>query len=156
MDEALFVSLFDARTYDSFTLPNGLDVVLCRDATTKLGAAAMAVKIGACADGDISGTAHLLEHMLFVQSKKYPEKHGYFEYVGKNSGVTNAFTSNERTVYYFEIPDSCFDKAFDYFAQFFVGPAFDRSAVEREINAVNSEHSKNLQADTWRLQQLNR
>jgi insulysin len=153
---SLFVSPFDKRAYDAFTLSNGIDVLLCNDPTAKLGAAVMGVTIGACADGDIPGTAHLLEHMLFVQSKKYTERQAYQDFVGKNSGTTNAYTANERTVYYFEIPDASFEKALDMFAQFFVGPLFDRAAVDREINAVNSEHSKNLHRDTWRMQQLNR
>lgn len=40
------------------------------------------------------------------------------------------------------------------FAQFFTAPLFTPSAVEREVNAVNSENDKNLQNDTWRMHQL--
>lgn len=40
------------------------------------------------------------------------------------------------------------------FAQFFLTPLFTESAVDREVNAVNSEHEKNLQNDYWRLTQL--
>ena len=42
------------------------------------------------------------------------------------------------------------------FAQFFVEPLFTASATEREVNAVNSENDKNLQNDTWRLNQLDK
>jgi secreted Zn-dependent insulinase-like peptidase len=88
------------------------------------------------ADGAISGLAHLLEHMLFVQSKKYGPKE-YHNFIGTSSGSSNAYTSNDKTVYYFNVPDVSFDKAFDMFAQFFVGPSFDRGAVEREVSAVH-------------------
>lgn len=40
------------------------------------------------------------------------------------------------------------------FAQFFITPLFTESAVDREVNAVNSEHEKNLQNDYWRLSQV--
>lgn len=40
------------------------------------------------------------------------------------------------------------------FSQFFVSPLFTESAVDREVNAVNSEHEKNVQNDYWRLSQL--
>lgn len=40
------------------------------------------------------------------------------------------------------------------FAQFFVTPLFTEGGVDREVNAVNSEHEKNIQNDYWRLAQL--
>lgn len=43
----------------------------------------------------------------------------------------------------------------DYrFAQFFLCPLFTESATDREVNAVNSEHEKNLPNDSWRLDQV--
>lgn len=46
--------------------------------------------------------------------------------------------------------------ALDRFAQFFIAPLFDPSCTEREANAVNSENSKNLQSDMWRMFQLDK
>jgi len=40
------------------------------------------------------------------------------------------------------------------FAQFFVSPLCLKSAVDRELLAVNNEHEKNLQSDSWRVAQL--
>lgn len=40
------------------------------------------------------------------------------------------------------------------FAQFFLCPLFDESCKDREVNAVDSEHEKNLMNDSWRLFQL--
>ncbi len=40
------------------------------------------------------------------------------------------------------------------FASFFTCPLFSESAVLRELNAVDSENSKNLQSDSWRQHQL--
>ena len=40
--------------------------------------------------------------------------------------------------------------ALDRFCQFFRTPLFSESATEREINAVDSEHSMNIQADSRR------
>jgi insulysin len=42
----------------------------------------------------------------------------------------------------------------DRFAGFFSEPLFAENCAEREANAVNSEHNKNLQADMWRFYQL--
>jgi len=38
----------------------------------------------------------------------------------------------------------------DRFAQFFISPLISEDGVEREINAVNNENSKNLLTDAWR------
>lgn len=40
------------------------------------------------------------------------------------------------------------------FAQFFLCPLFDASCKDREVNAVDSEHEKNVMNDAWRLFQL--
>lgn len=40
------------------------------------------------------------------------------------------------------------------FAQFFLEPLFENSATEREVNAVNSEHEKNIPVDMWRVRQV--
>lgn len=42
------------------------------------------------------------------------------------------------------------------FAQFFIAPLFTESATEREINAVDSEHEKNIPNDLWRMDQLDK
>jgi insulysin len=42
----------------------------------------------------------------------------------------------------------------DRFSRFFIDPLMLDSSSERELNAVSSEHSKNLQNDSWRKYQL--
>ena len=40
------------------------------------------------------------------------------------------------------------------FGSFFSGPLFTESATGRELNAIDSENSKNLQNDVFRLYEL--
>jgi insulysin len=47
-------------------------------------------------------------------------------------------------------------EALDRFSQFFISPLFTESATDREINAVDSEHEKNLSIDGWRVRQVNK
>jgi insulysin len=56
--------------------------------------------------------------------------------------------------YFFEVAPEALEGALDRFAGFFTAPLFDASCTEREANAVNSEHNKNLQSDMWRFYQL--
>jgi len=50
-----------------------------------------------------TGATHFLEHMMFKGAKKYGP--GEFDtLIEKNGGVTNAYTTNDSTVYYQNIP----------------------------------------------------
>ena len=72
-------------------------------------------------------------------------------------GTNNAFTDSEKTVYYFEMDgsiDSRMSEALLRFGSFFSGPLFTESATGRELNAIDSENSKNLQSDVFRLYEL--
>ncbi len=49
-----------------------------------------------------------------------------------------------------------FIDALDRFSRFFIDPLMLDSSSERELNAVHSEHSKNLQNDSWKKYQLSK
>jgi insulysin len=74
--------------------------------------------------------------------------------LNSHGGNSNAFTDLEDTNYYFDVTAASLEGALDRFAQFFIAPLFTESATQREAQAVDSEHSKNLQNDYWRLDQL--
>jgi insulysin len=76
----------------------------------------------------------------------------------------SAYTGSEDTNYQFQVivprdllpEESPLREALSRFSQFFIAPLFTESATERELNAVDSEHQKNVQSDNWRLNQLQR
>lgn len=145
----------DTRTYRLLRLPNELEILLVHDADTEKAAAAMDVNVGhLCDPDDWQGLAHFLEHLLFMGTEKYPLENDYSEYLSKHSGYSNAYTGSENTNYYFEVSSEFLEPALDRFAQFFLSPLFNESGVDREMQAVDSEHKKNLQNDGWRLHQL--
>lgn len=94
------------------------------------------------------------EHMLFLGTEKYPVENDYSSYLSENGGYSNAYTGSENTNYYFSVNKTALHGALDRFAQFFISPLFNSDCVNREINAVDSEHKKNLQQDNWRMYQL--
>ncbi|KAJ1963722.1 metalloprotease [Dipsacomyces acuminosporus] len=73
-------------------------------------------------------------------SEKYPKESQYHSFITQNSGSTNAFTSLEKTSYYFTIANDAFEEALDIFAQFFTNPLFNPGSVDREVHAIDSEH----------------
>uniref|UniRef100_A0A0E0LME8 Uncharacterized protein n=1 Tax=Oryza punctata TaxID=4537 RepID=A0A0E0LME8_ORYPU len=145
----------DKRGYRRVVLPNALECLLVSDPDTDKAAASMNVSVGYfCDPAGLPGLAHFLEHMLFYASEKYPMEDDYSKYIAEHGGSTNAFTSRERTNFFFDVNNSCLDDALDRFAQFFIKPLMSSDATLREINAVDSENKKNLLSDPWRMSQL--
>ncbi|XP_059471054.1 insulin-degrading enzyme isoform X2 [Neocloeon triangulifer] len=145
----------DKRDYRGLILDNKLRVLIISDPKTDKSAAALSVNIGYLSDPwELPGLAHFLEHMLFLGTEKYPSENEYNKFLSEHSGSSNAYTSAEHTTYYFDVAPEHLKDGLDRFAQFFVAPLFTEDATEREVNAVNSEHEKNLANDSWRLAQL--
>ena len=145
----------DDRDYLFAELPNGLKCLVISDPDTDISAGAMCVASGSLRDPrDIPGLSHFLEHMLFLGTEKYPNENTYNTFIKENSGSSNAYTGHEETNYYFSIAKDKLEQALDIFAEFFVAPLFTESCVEREMRAVDSENTKNLKSDEWRVHQL--
>jgi insulysin len=147
-------SINDKRDYKMIELENKLKVLIISDPKASNSAASLSVGIGSLDEGKIHGLAHFLEHMLFMGSKKYPDENDYGETISKYGGYSNAYTADDHTCYYFSVPPSGFNKVLDIFAQFFIEPLFNESSVKREMNAVDSEHKKNLTNDVWKISQV--
>lgn len=147
--------LVDEREYRVVVLGNGLEALLVHDAETDKAAAALDVGVGAYWDPEeLPGLAHFLEHLLFMGTAKYPSENEYAQYLTDHAGAFNAYTAGERTNFYFEVGHAHLPGALDRFAQFFIAPLFSASCTQRELNAVDSEHKKNLQNDVWRISQV--
>ncbi len=142
----------DQRDYKTFVLPNQMEVLLISDPSSDHAAAALDILTGQINDPkDRQGLAHFLEHMLFLGNDKYPEPEAFGEYLSSHGGQSNAYTAFEDTNFYFSIQNDYLEGALDRFAQFFISPSFNEEFVEREINAVNSEHNKNIKDDRRRI-----
>jgi len=145
----------DYRKYAYTTLPNEMQVMVVSDDQCDRAAAALSVGVGSLKDPkEIQGLAHFCEHMLFLGTEKYPQEDGYNEHLARNGGGSNAYTAETVTNYFFGVKPDALGSSLDRFSQFFISPLFTESATDRELQAVDSEHSKNLQNDAWRQSQL--
>ncbi len=142
----------DSRQYQSFTLDNGLKVLIISDPETKKAAASLDVFVGSASDPeDRAGLAHFLEHMLFLGTEKYPDADEYQTFIAQHGGSRNAFTAREHTNYFFDIENASLEPALDRFSQFFTAPLFNADFVEREKNAVNSEYLGKIKTENRRF-----
>jgi len=116
-------------------------------------AAALCVEAGSLSDPEnCQGLMHLLEHMVFMGSKKYPKENDFDDYVAKRGGYSNASTDLENTNFYFEVQSKHLWKALDKFAQFFVEPLISKNSLDREIKAVDSEATEARTKDYYRAE----
>ncbi|CAF1154978.1 unnamed protein product [Rotaria sordida] len=143
--------------YRGLELSNGMLCVLISHPSIDMAAAALDISIGSLADPrDVTGIAHFLEHMLFMGSTKYPGENEYSKLVQSNGGACNAYTSGNRTNYYFDIHPSLLSDALDVFAHFFISPLLSPSSIGRELQAVHSEFESYLGQDSWRIFQVDK
>lgn len=75
-------------------------------------------------------------------------------FIQKNGGSSNAFTSENETIYYGTVQPSALEGLVDRTVEFFLSPSFNHSAVDREVEAVHSEFEKGLQEDARRKNQV--
>ena len=142
---------FDLRTFKGGQLSNGIKYVLINDSSLEKSYISVCIKIGSYANPkEFGGLAHFLEHMLFMGSKKYPDENYYSRRLNELGGYSNAYTGVLETVYYFNVFDNGLAEIIDIFSRFFIDPLFDPDSVAREVNAVNSEHQKNINNDGWK------
>lgn len=102
-EPAMARGLFQPQT---FTLANGLQVVVVTDRRVPVVSHMVWYKVGAADDPDgHSGIAHLLEHLMFKGTPTVPPGE-FSRNVSRNGGEENAFTSYDYTAYYQDIARS--------------------------------------------------
>ncbi|KAJ2800369.1 metalloprotease [Coemansia guatemalensis] len=138
----------DKRDYRLVRLPNNMVVICISDVNAKTAAVSLSVGAGSFANpSDTLGLAHLLEHMLFLGSAKYPEDGGLDAFITNNSGWCNAYTSGASTNYIFDFDNGVLDEALDRISSCFIEPLLRADAIGRETNVVDSEYQSKLTND---------
>ena len=90
-------SVFDPET---FTLANGLQVVVVENRRAPIVVQMLWYKVGAADDPPgKSGIAHFLEHLMFKGTRTVPPG-GFSRTVERNGGMDNAFTAHDYTAYF--------------------------------------------------------
>lgn len=146
-------SKIDNRNGYTYELPNKLKVIIFEDKDIDIACVSMLVKIGYFQD-TLPGMAHFLEHMLFNGTEKYPDENLFSEHIAKYNGYSNAWTAHNHTCYYYTLSQNGLHESLKMFAEFFISPLLDKDCVNREKEAVNSEHKKNINNDNWRRQEI--
>jgi len=109
-------------------------------------------------DKSISGISHLLEHMFFQGSFKYPSSKDIQKSIYECGGIFNATTDMNKTIYYIKATNDCIDESLDIISDALYNSLFDETKLENEkkvvINELNDMLSKPKSLSSLGLQEI--
>jgi len=132
---------------ESFTLGNGLQVVVLPNHRVPAVTQMVWYKVGAADDPrGHSGVAHFLEHLMFKGTKAHPP--GVFNVlVAQHGGRDNAFTSEDYTAYHETVASEQLDLVMQLEADRMTGLVLDDAAVDPEREVVLEERRTRIDND---------
>jgi len=143
--------------FERFSLSNGLRVIVHRDTSTPMAVVNVMYDVGARdEDPNKTGFAHLFEHLMFGGSINIPV---YDEPLQMAGGENNAYTTNDLTNYYIQLPAENLETAFWLESDRMLSLAFTDSSLEVQRKVVCEEFKEHYlnkpYGDVWlRLRDL--
>lgn len=137
--------------FERFSLANGLTVIVHKDISTPMAVVNVIYDVGARDESpDKTGFAHLFEHLMFGGSINIPE---YDEPLQKAGGENNAFTTNDVTNYYCQLPAENIETAFWLESDRMLSLAFSKKSLEVQRKVVCEEFKEHYinkpYGDVW-------
>lgn len=137
--------------FDRFTLANGLRVLVHQDNSTPMAVVNVLYDVGARdEDPAKTGFAHLFEHLMFGGSKNIPSYDDPLQLAG---GENNAYTTNDLTNYYCQIPAENIETAFWLESDRMLSLAFSKKSLEVQRKVVMEEFKEHYlnkpYGDVW-------
>ncbi len=123
----------------TFTLGNGLQVVVIPDHRTPVVTQMIWYKVGSADEtSGKSGLAHFLEHLMFKGTSKHPADE-FSQTVLRIGGIENAFTSADYTSYFQRVPKEQLGKMMEFEADRMTGLVLKDENVLPERDVVLEE-----------------
>ena len=145
-----------AIPYETYTLPNGLEVLLARDPKLPVVAVNVWYHVGAYHEQPgRTGFAHLFEHMMFQGSKHVPDDvHiALLEQIGAND--LNGTTNFDRTNYFETVPSNHLETALwlESDRMGFLLDALDEKKLRTQQEVVKNERRQGVETRPYGLGQ---
>jgi zinc protease len=137
--------------FEKFTLANGLRVLVHEDKSTPMAVVNVLYDVGAKDENpEKTGFAHLFEHLMFGGSINIPI---YDEPLQTAGGENNAFTTNDLTNYYCQLPAENIETAFWLESDRMLSLAFSKKSLEVQRKVVCEEFKEHYinkpYGDVW-------
>lgn len=138
--------------FDKFTLDNGLRVIVHQDTTTPMVAVNLLYDVGARDENpEMTGFAHLFEHLMFGGSVNIPEYDTPLQMAG---GENNAYTTNDITNYYVQLPKQNIETALWLESDRLLSLAFSKKSLDVQRKVVCEEFKEHYinkpYGDAWK------
>jgi zinc protease len=143
--------------FEKFTLSNGLRVIVHQDLSTPMAVMNIMYDVGARdEDPERTGFAHLFEHLMFGGSLNIAN---YDEPLQRAGGENNAYTTNDITNYYIQLPAENLETAFWLESDRMLSLAFSTKSLDVQRKVVCEEFKEHYitkpYGDVWhRLREL--
>lgn len=137
--------------YQEHTLNNGLKIFMVPVHTFQSVSVGVFVRVGSRYETELNaGISHFIEHMLFKGTTNRPNSGLIAEAIEGIGGVSNAYTSQDTTVFYAKVAASQIDIALDFLADLLRHSLFAATDIEKEKLVIGEEISMVFdQPDTW-------
>ena len=123
--------------FEKFVLANGLRVIVHQDLSTPMAVMNIMYDVGARdEEPEKTGFAHLFEHLMFGGSVNVPD---YDEPLQMAGGENNAYTTNDITNYYIQLPAENLETAFWLESDRMLSLAFGEKSLETQRKVVCEE-----------------
>lgn len=137
--------------FEKFQLQNGLRVIVHEDHSTPMAVFNVMYDVGARDENPAqTGFAHLFEHLMFGGSINIPD---YDEPLQMAGGENNAYTTNDLTNYYIQVPSENLETAFWLESDRMLSLAFDENSLEVQRKVVCEEFKEHYinkpYGDVW-------
>ena len=137
--------------FEKFTLSNGLRVIVHQDTSTPMAVMNVMYDVGAKdEDPSRTGFAHLFEHLMFGGSVNIPV---YDEPLQMAGGENNAYTTNDLTNYYIQLPAENLETAFWLESDRMLSLGFTDNSLEVQRKVVCEEFKEHYlnkpYGDVW-------
>ncbi len=137
--------------YQRFVLDNGLRVIVHEDHSTPMAVVDVMYDVGARdEDPNKTGFAHLFEHLMFGGSINIKD---YDEPLQMAGGENNAYTTNDLTNYYIQIPAENIETAFWLESDRMLSLAFSEKSLDVQRKVVCEEFKEHYinkpYGDVW-------
>jgi predicted Zn-dependent peptidase len=137
--------------FERFTLPNGLRVIVHQDESTPMAVVNVMYDVGARdEDPAKTGFAHLFEHLMFGGSLNVE---AYDEPLQMAGGENNAYTTNDLTNYYIQLPAENIETAFWLESDRMLSLAFSERSLDVQRKVVCEEFKEHYinkpYGDVW-------
>ena len=129
-----------------YRLDNGVRVFLCPMPGVRTVSCNVCVNTGSAFEGDDlgSGLSHFLEHMMFNGTKSFPASSEIADRVNACGGNLNAFTSQDQTYYYINLPAANAAEGVRMLASMMREPLFPEDEFAREKDVILNESRMRL------------